>query len=396
MEKRLKILRRVELYIFWVLLFLLPTQTGYHLWPDFAFIFGIKVDYLAPTIYLTDLLVITLLAFSLNKIFKIPLRRFLILMPVFFFILANIFYAPSPILAAIKWLRIFALFFFGFWVYQNQKLVYRKETFWILFFSILTFSLIGIGQFIWQKTLGGPLYFLGERTFTKDTPGIALVTLFGREFMRAYSTFSHPNSFAGFLVVVFLILLSLRKRGDFLIFLVPVLIALILTFSLGAYLGVFLIILFSFLRKNFFSFFSLLVVLLSLVLPIVANLINPYFYLLDETIKQRLLQALVAGETLVSNPVFGVGLNNSLKASFSLQPVHNFFLLVLVETGLVGLFLTSCLFLLIFRKCQNTPLLLAVTFVLISGFFDHYWLTLPQNQLLLTFLIGMCFSQKNN
>jgi hypothetical protein len=50
--------------IFWLLIFLLPVQLGRHFWPDFSFVLGLKIDYLAPTVYLTDLLVLLILVFN--------------------------------------------------------------------------------------------------------------------------------------------------------------------------------------------------------------------------------------------------------------------------------------------------------------------------------------------
>src|SRR5260221_1150 len=48
--------------LFTLFIVLLPVQLGLHFWPDWALVSGIRVDYLAPVIYLTDLIVIALLA----------------------------------------------------------------------------------------------------------------------------------------------------------------------------------------------------------------------------------------------------------------------------------------------------------------------------------------------
>ena len=49
--------------LFLLLLILLPTQLGYHFWPNWSFVFGIRSDYLAPTIYFTDILFFFVLIF---------------------------------------------------------------------------------------------------------------------------------------------------------------------------------------------------------------------------------------------------------------------------------------------------------------------------------------------
>jgi len=52
---------------FYLLILFLPTQLGRHFFFDFSFVSGIRIDYLAPTIYLTDILVLLLfIAWVLN------------------------------------------------------------------------------------------------------------------------------------------------------------------------------------------------------------------------------------------------------------------------------------------------------------------------------------------
>jgi hypothetical protein len=55
--------------------------------------------------------------------------------------------------------------------------------------SVVFFGLIGILQFVFQKTLGGALYLFGERSFNASTPGIALFSFQGKDYLRAYSLF---------------------------------------------------------------------------------------------------------------------------------------------------------------------------------------------------------------
>src|SRR5580692_2023869 len=61
----------------------LPTQLGKHFWPDFSIVSGIRIDYLSPIIYVTDILVVLLFAFflvrqmRLFKISKITSKKFI-------------------------------------------------------------------------------------------------------------------------------------------------------------------------------------------------------------------------------------------------------------------------------------------------------------------------------
>ena len=59
------------------------------------------------------------------------------------------------------------------------------------------------------------MYFIGERTFTGQTPGIATVALNGNLLLRPYGTFPHPNVLAGFLLVGILFVASLWRDGVF-------------------------------------------------------------------------------------------------------------------------------------------------------------------------------------
>jgi len=48
----------------------MPTQLALHFWPSWAHVFGIRVDYLAPTLYLTDLLLIVLIITWINPLIR--------------------------------------------------------------------------------------------------------------------------------------------------------------------------------------------------------------------------------------------------------------------------------------------------------------------------------------
>jgi O-antigen ligase len=79
---------------------------------------------------------------------------------------------------------------------------------------------------------------------------------------------------------------------------------------------------------------------------------------------------------------------------WNLQPVHNIFLLVFSETGLIGLLAFSFLIYKLTReslKPVSTLMVLSLSFILITGLFDHYWLTLQQNMLLMVFVLANSF-----
>lgn len=401
----------MERIIFSLLVFLAPTQLAYHFWPSFAYIFGIRVDHLAPAIYLTDILVVMLLGLWLVKgnARKLKTPFFLTLASFAAFAILNIAFAESIYPALFKWIKVFEFLFLGLYVATTKVLDLKTWIIKPLAFSLIVFSLIGIAQFVIGRTIGGPLYFLGERTFSKEIPGIALVASGGREFLRAYSTFSHPNSMAGYLLVGAILVLGyeLQSRLSKFSLLISFL-ALILTFSLSIFITALIVgIVYVLFRLN--SDFAKKGTYILLIAAILSSFVFMFSSQkienadVAETISQRGELSQKAFDTIRQNPLFGVGLNNFLIVSRSLQPVHNIFLLVLSETGIIGFLLFLYLIINSFKnlleigknnRLSRWKLVIPILVVLITGLVDHYWLTLQQNQLLLSIIFGLSFRQK--
>jgi O-antigen ligase len=400
----------LEKYLVILLLFLLPTQLAFHFWPSWAFVFGIRVDLLAPALYLTDALILALMLLNLNVlvVFK---KYFLIIL---IFAIVNSVFSTSIAESIYRWVKIVEFSFVGFY-FARQKLLKISSIVRILFFSLVVFSLIGILQFVRGGTIGGLLYFLGERSFNLGTPGIALVSLGGVEHLRVYSTFSHPNSLAGFLgAAVLFILLSGKLKRNLLNFVGVsiILICFLLSFSISAYLGIFLVFSFYLFSKNKNNFKWVVVIYLflsivgSLLLPLISPWILKMFPLVGQNISQRLDLSYIAGKMVSQKFLVGEGLGTfivnlpTFKGIFSyswlLQPVHNIFLLVFSETGILGLL---CFCFLVYKtlinqlKTKMLCLLLPLVFILFTGLFDHYTLTLQQNILLFSVFIGFSFHE---
>jgi hypothetical protein len=407
-----KSLQRFEKISLFLLLFLLPTQLAFHFWPPWALVFGIRVDFLSPSIYVTDILVVILLAVTLirdRETLRIFMTKYKIYV-LFFLLLAvlNTIFSVSPPESIYKWDKVFE-FAFMVYYFSKQKILGTSLIIKTLFFSSFAFSLIGIFQFIKGGTLGGVLYFLGERTFNINTPGIALVVINGIEHLRAYSTFSHPNSLAGFLgVVIILVLINGRLKNTKLKVsaLAISLACFVLTFSISAYIGMLTVLLFWFMSKNkkLFKYmtyiFLSLSIFISLLMPMVSQSILKTVPGISQNLSQRLDLAVISGKLISQNFIFGGGLGtfvidaarvHGFTNSWLLQPVHNIFLLAFTEMGLIGL-LAFCF--LLFKVFLKNPLLFI--FVIITGLTDHYWLTLQQNTLLLSILCGISIHPHTN
>jgi len=103
-------------------------------------------------------------------------------------------------------------------------------------------------------------------------------------------------------------------------------------------------------------------------------------------------------EIIMVHPVTGVGLGAYLVAQstfpiiypyFFLQPVHNIYLLIIAELGIpftviFFYFVTRY----IIKNKKDLTFIMIVIAIGVTGLFDHYWLTLQQNMLLMSVILG--------
>src|SRR3989344_2827290 len=60
---------RLHQTLFFTLLCLLPTQLVIHFWPEWASVLGRRIDYLSPTVFLTDVVIFLILVlFGFEKV----------------------------------------------------------------------------------------------------------------------------------------------------------------------------------------------------------------------------------------------------------------------------------------------------------------------------------------
>lgn len=446
---------RLHRILFYLLLVFLPVQLGRHFWPDFAFVSGIRVDYLAPIVYLTDLLVVGILGAWLwekvksgkwegkrGKWRKENLNNFIFPISVLIFLLINVLLAQNQGAALYKFVKIIEFALLGFYISKNNYTLYAiRHT---LPLAVAYSSFIALAQFLKQVSLGGLFWWLGERTFNLSTPGIARAVWGGQLILRPYATFPHPNVLAGFTLVVVILLLGnfksanqlinkltnlkleIEQLGDWLIgiywllVLILGLTALAISLSrsawiVGALVCSWLVIRYLRMTKPSKKFLYFVVCLPARALATAGCLlfvVGALFYCAfqlstEEALVQRLHLNQTALEMIKQSPIIGVGLNNfiprlpdfwpKLTTTRFLQPVHNIFLLVAAETGLIGLLIFLWFLILTFKKLlitNNQSLITALSAILALGLFDHYWLTLQQTQLLFTIVLGLSWGTK--
>ncbi len=391
------------------LLAVLPLQIGRHFWPSFSYVLGLKIDYLAITVYLQSFLTLGLIVSFKKTILKaFKAKKHLWLLAGFFLLAGlNIFGANLALVALFSWLKIFGFVLLIFLISQNQRIILKFLPkiipFWLIGESFLSFW-----QLIDQSSVGGLFWYLGERSFNIFTPGIAKATFLNKVFLRPYATFSHPNSLAGF-ILVSLILLFIKKKFSWWDKLAFVLGLLVLGFCfsrtiwLTTLLCCLAFVLFQIFfnkekRKFDFIYFSALAIIVLTVSLFQRSTIeaNSFTY--------RTVLVNYAVELIKTRPLLGVGANNFIialsKSDFSwqmisfLQPVHNIFLLVGSEIGILGLSLFSgFLILSLLRAKKNLIIFSALLVILFTGLFDHYWLSLIQNYYLFALVLGLAWSK---
>jgi len=337
----------------------------------------------------------------------------------------SLLWSGSPFLSAFWGFRLLAL---ALALHIYLILIRGADFYKNLFFKIFIAagaieSLIALGQFLFQKSLG--LYLLGESHLGADMLGLARVDFLGHSLLRAYGTFPHPNVLGGFLLFTiaatfchFLVRtiyeLPLRKRNLVLILTIIQLTGLGLTFSRSAMLGFLIVVTLSYAscrdvkfcvstRKNKRMFGLSLVFLTFFSLFLIRSPIQRILNGSDPTTRLRVEYAAAAYHRFLASPILGRGwgtgpielpaFSNFSFYPWEMQPVHNIYLLVLSDLGAIGLivFLYFVYRALLCRGRFTCPsdrretrpytgniwknLFIAYLFI---GLFDHYLFTLPQ------------------
>lgn len=397
-------LAKLESFLLILFLILIPTQLGKHFWPPWSNVLGIRIDYLSPVLYLVDLVWMGWLAMKLFrrreeiKLAKITeqlnFENFILLLVV----VLNILVASNKWIAMYKWLRI------GQWwitILNLQTSNFKKYLKWIIPCWIMGETLLGLSQIVSGGSLGGIFYWLGERRFNFNTVGIAQISVLGEGLLRAYGTFSHPNSLAGFLLVCWLLWSRYKDKGDRTIwFWIVWWMGLIGIFISGSRI-VWLLALVTLLKEINIK----KILLASFLIAGVLWIVSWNYRVVDfvggwdvNSLEKRINLNMAALGMIKENIMLGVGAGNFLvklpqyqwqRRFFWLQPAHNIFLLALTEIGSLGILILGYKFL------KNNQTLWAkknwwiLIVIAVTGMVDHYWLTLPQNGWLLTVILAI-------
>lgn len=237
--------------------------------------------------------------------------------------------------------------------------------------------------------------WLGMASQEATRLGTAVIETNAGRLLRAYGSFPHPNIFGGYIAVATIFLfwfLSTQNKRPHSFWLSVVLIVfsstLVITFSRGAWLIFFLGILFVFLLHKHFSLFYfskafLFAGVIFLSFGVTTSFFSEQIFSrfemtsrLEQISLQERTQSFESSKTVIKQDLFfGTGpgaYTVALSEAFPghpawwYQPVHNMFVLLFAEVGLLG-FLVLIIFCLWERNFF--PFLLLLT---VPGLFDHY------------------------
>lgn len=423
----MNIIRKIEEVLFYFLLFAIPFQTRKILWQQ-NWYFN---EWQAIALYATDLLFLILLFFwvfnwktGVSNFPFLKIQKFDYFLFGFLAVSAiSIKNSSSPIISSFQFLKLceFILFYFYIKSYAFYRFNFSKALLAIFAGGIFQ-AVIAISQFIKQSDLG--LKILGESTLSPALSGVAsFFNSAGDKVIRAYGTTPHSNILAAYLFLAifafyFLFLYKKNSTGDWplLIGYFVMLFGLFFTFSrtviflwaAGFAIRAGLI----WFKKDFRAkFWKDPIVkrrlILILIVTVVAMGIFAIVYWPDVISRSKLsaddeavqLRIFYGKESLKSGlNLFGLGVGNFvnwfMKIDTNLprnlyQPVHNIYLLMYSEVGVLGL--ASFILFLIFlikdfinrtkmKELFNYSFLLVFISFLVIGFFDHFLFTIQQGR----------------
>ncbi len=394
--------KKINLILIYLILFLLPTQLGWHYFDKNLFVRGLRLDYLSYVVYLQDLLILLLLGINIRQInFK-----FHKILWFFLYFFALIFLIRMPINEIyFNLFYLFKLIIYYYFIKIIIETTLNKKILLYIFilqlFFIFGFVLL---QVIFQHSIGGWLYYLGERNISINTINSAREIILGKIYLRPYATFSHPNTLAGYIVLLSIFLFEqfkLDKKVFFLILFFSISIILLSFSHLAIFSMFFYLILRFFIKKNIISHLKLKYLLIFIILsPSLLILLQKLQIFNSESllIRNQIFVNFMKNNKLAI--VFGGGFSGYWQQWFNLinknldikllQPVHNSLYHLLSIFGVLGLGLVAWALNNFYVK--NNYFLLILSFFIA---FDHFLITQIQTFLLILILTSLYITFEN-
>lgn len=407
--------------LYFLLIFLIPVNLGKHFELLSSYVGGVLVDYLVPTIFIQDILVVSILLLwifsgGLPRLFKsegsIFEKKEVQFSALFVFSLLLSTLVSSRFIPSIySWVRVFL--YFSLFLYTLVEIPVEDNFFKVLdviSVSVLLVSILGIVQFIGKGSVFNNYLIFGEQPYSAATFGVPKEFFLRKVVVPAYGLFRHPNIFGGFLSITLIWLFSFLKRRKFyIVSFVLGTISLLFTFSYISWAIFLLGIIFHlfFTQKPQKIKDRKKAVLFLVVVVFFISLLSPLFGLLKKSENPSVIRRInftqASYRMIKDRFLFGVGFNNSVAFMDSYnteskdirfsQPVHNVFLLIFSEAGVFSFFLFIGFIWCSIKRLLNSSyfyvFLISVLQIVLLSSFDHYFLTIHQTLLLFWIVLGL-------
>ena len=404
----MKILRQLIDGLLALFLFLLPWQTRW-LW-QVNFLNKTYWEYGSQSLYATEILlwliiILTFLDFILTKEVRTKLfsaglwqqrqKYFYLSLGLLAYLAATVIFSREPRLSYYFVFRLLEIWCLALVIYYQLN---KDRFIWPLWLAGVGQGIFALWQFFAQYIPASKWLGLAEQA--PANLGVSVIEFGDERWLRAYGSLGSPNALGLFLAVIFLLGLYLyaklnnRQRIFFTLGQICILLGLLLSFSRAAYLAVIVGIIFyvfNFLKhcqrvigRELFYSVLITVFLVAALTPLFAARFNLSNRLEQKSWQERQSQYSEALQIFYSRPFWGVGpgaytaelaARHPDQPAWNYQPVHSLYLMLLVETGLVGLFLFIFGLYWVAKNVyyfrpQTWPLLAGL---LTAGLFDHWF-----------------------
>ncbi len=408
-----------------LLIVFIPSNLFLNLSPEMAYVSGLKVDYLIPKVWASEIIILNLLWIwllhvNIKKINKEKIKKFTVDNK-FTIILSSIFlvrqlFTPRPISSIFFLIQLLLNLFFIFFL-KNHRWLFKKQIInWAVFCSATTQFCLAIFQFINQRALLAYQLF-GEPQF-EPYFRMSRHLFNGKEKILSYGSTAHPNVLAGSTVIFCLILLIkiTKKHTNFdkILWIISFIFTLILLYTTQSFSALLTLVIGGAIivannnsatpfNKKVFDKFLMLFLLISLICSPITIFQLSKLYPQEPSIIRRHTLNITALNIFKKEWLVGSGLNQFTLYldSFShqaevvrfVQPVHHVGLLLLAETGVVGLLLFAQIKKLLNKSSKKT-LFLILSILAPLLVLDHYLFTLQTGQLLFSLLFISLLDQQ--
>ena len=368
------------------------------------YVAGLWVNYLVPTLSILDVFVLIFLLqlFVYRKrLFKRYISNKYILLLLFLLLIQS--FIVQNFLTTLLSLRMFVYLFTTVVIVEivkersTLKKMLQKGYIKVLLISTVLFqATVGMYQFLRGSSLG--VYFLGESKIANGMLGSSFIEIGGENFLRSYGTFPHPNILAGWyiLILIFLIYMYSKTEEKIYLFTIPFL----LFFSLFTFSRVSILLIVLICILYIFKYLKTSKKILSVPTLLWFRFVD-IFREQDSSLVERIKLLKVNIGILKENLLLGTGVGNSIRhysenipltegGKLLLQPVHNIWVLMVVELGLLlGVYYLFLLYRFFIKGIKINTFTFSILLTVITvGMFDHYLFTLPQgNIIFFSFLI---------